>query len=64
LHPVRELSFNSLSITVESFQLVLLPIWISHYRLGAERYEVIINGHSGAVRGERPANWLTRLIHS
>jgi hypothetical protein len=54
LRQVKDLSFNSLGITIESFALVLLPLWITHYRAGEGRYEVVINGQSGAVRGQRP----------
>ena len=72
LRPVRDLTFNSLGIAVESFQLALLPLWLGHYRLGAERYEVVVNGYTSAppgarggsasVRGQRPQNWLEKLL--
>ena len=62
LRPVRDLTFNSLGIAVESFQLALLPLWLGHYRLGAERYEVVVNGYDMAVRGQRPPNWLEKLL--
>lgn len=59
---VRDLTFNSLAITVESFQLALLPLWLAHYRLGGTRFEVVINGRSAAVHGQRPQNWLEKLL--
>jgi predicted RNA-binding Zn-ribbon protein involved in translation (DUF1610 family) len=70
LRRVRDLSFNSLGITIESFQLALLPVWLAHYRLGDKRYEVVVNGcpsghargGSVAVRGQRPQNWLDKLF--
>jgi predicted RNA-binding Zn-ribbon protein involved in translation (DUF1610 family) len=62
LRRVRDLSFNSLGITVEAFQLVLLPLWLTHYRLGETRYEAVVNGRSAAVRGQRPQNWLEKLF--
>ena len=62
LRRVRDLSFNSLGITVEAFQLVLLPLWLAHYRLGETRYEAVVNGRSAAVRGQRPQNWLEKLF--
>jgi predicted RNA-binding Zn-ribbon protein involved in translation (DUF1610 family) len=64
LQPVRDLSFNSRSITIESFQLALLPVWLAHYQLGPERYEVVVNAISGAVRGQRPLSWLERILKS
>ena len=70
LRPVRDLTFNSLGIAVESFQLALLPLWLAHYRLGGERYEAVVNGRGSvpgvpegaAVRGQRPQNWLKKLL--
>ena len=50
LHQVRDLSFNSLQITVESFQLVLLPLWLSACQLGGARRPLAINGQNGHVR--------------
>ena len=62
LRRVRDLTFNSLGITVEAFQLVLLPLWLTHYRLGETRFEAAVNGRSAAVRGQRPQNWLEKLL--
>lgn len=46
----RNLSVNSTDLIVESFQLVLLPAWLTHYQAeDGQRVEVIINGQSGAV---------------
>lgn len=37
-----------------TFKHILLPIWISSYRYGGKVYRFVINGRTGAVRGERP----------
>ena len=60
--PVRDLRFTSTGITIESFQLVLLPVWLFHYRVGDDRYQVIINSFTGGVRGQKPLNWLERML--
>jgi predicted RNA-binding Zn-ribbon protein involved in translation (DUF1610 family) len=62
LRRVRDLSFHSLGIAIEAFQLVLLPLWLVHYNLNETRFEVVVNGRSAAVRGQRPKNWLERLL--
>jgi predicted RNA-binding Zn-ribbon protein involved in translation (DUF1610 family) len=62
LRPVKDLSFNSLGITIESFALVLLPLWVSHYRVEDKRYEVVINGQTGAVGGQRPSKGLSGML--
>lgn len=36
------------------FRHLLLPVWLVHYRWQGERCQVVVNGHSGAVMGERP----------
>jgi predicted RNA-binding Zn-ribbon protein involved in translation (DUF1610 family) len=62
LRPVRDLTFNSLGITIESFKLALLPLWLTHYQLNQERFEVMVNAITGAVTGQHPLNWLERLL--
>jgi DNA-directed RNA polymerase subunit RPC12/RpoP len=52
-------------LAVESFRLILLPLWIACYRDGERMYSVIVNGQTGAVRGEKPEQgarkWLSWL---
>jgi predicted RNA-binding Zn-ribbon protein involved in translation (DUF1610 family) len=59
---VRDLTFSSLGIAIESFKLVLVPLWITHYHLDQDSYQVVINGQTGAVRGQHPLNWLEKLF--
>jgi hypothetical protein len=51
-------------IQVESARLVLLPLFLARYERKGIRYSVAVNGQSGAVRGEKPAGWLSRLLGS
>ena len=51
---VRNLRLNSQGLAVESFKLLLLPVWVIHYKLEGELYDVVINGQTGIVHGERP----------
>ena len=37
-----------------TFKLVLLPVWIGNYLFGGKTYQVLINGVSGKVHGDRP----------
>lgn len=37
-----------------TFKHVLLPIWTSSFRYNNKRYQIVINGQSGEVQGERP----------
>ncbi|MEO3798844.1 hypothetical protein [Nonomuraea sp. B1E8] len=37
-----------------TFKLVLLPVWVGNYMFGGRTYQVMINGVSGEVQGDRP----------
>ena len=41
-----------------TFKHILLPIWISAYRYNDKVYRILINGRTGAVKGERPYSWV------
>ena len=51
---IQNLRLNSLGLVVESFKLALLPMWIVHYKVEGEVYDVVINGQNGIVHGDRP----------
>lgn len=63
-----DLTISPANLTVDSFKLILLPLWCIHYLIEGKRYEVIINGQTGAVQGERPerglTGWLGQLLGS
>jgi uncharacterized CHY-type Zn-finger protein len=60
--PVNDLVILPDRLAVECFRLVLLPVWLTHYIYEERRYEVVINGHSGAVRAEKPASGMVRWL--
>jgi len=37
-----------------TFKHILLPLWISAYRLGEKTYRFLVNARTGEVQGERP----------
>jgi hypothetical protein len=47
---------------VDSYKLVLLPVWIGHYHLEEQRFEWVVNGQSGElyVEGVSPS-WTDRI---
>lgn len=47
-------SASSASMTVESFKLVLLPVWITEIRFHGETHTILINGQNGRVVGDAP----------
>ena len=59
-------TLNSIGLAVESFRLILVPMWSSRYTAEDRRFAVVVNGQTGDVRGERPLRgirkWLTDLL--
>ncbi len=37
-----------------TFKHVLVPVWLLTYRYGARTYQVVVNGYTGAIAGNRP----------
>lgn len=50
------------ALLVESYKLILLPLWLGHYELEGKRYAVMVNGQSGKVRGLRPQGILSTFF--
>jgi hypothetical protein len=38
----------------ETFQHLLLPVWIGAYRFQGKVFQVVVNARTGEVQGERP----------
>jgi ribosomal protein S27AE len=55
-HAVSELSVTSSEFTGQSFQLVLLPLWIGTYQYRKRPYRVLVNGQTGKIAGDRPVD--------
>jgi ribosomal protein S27E len=41
-----------------TFKHVLVPVWLVNYTYGARSYQVVANGHTGAIAGEQPYSWI------
>jgi hypothetical protein len=42
------------SYTGRTFKHVLVPVWLLSYNYGAKAYQVIVNGYTGTIAGNRP----------
>jgi DNA-directed RNA polymerase subunit RPC12/RpoP len=68
----KDLQLNTSGLIVESFKLLLLPVWVARYRVGKAAnqrddkavYTVIINGQTGKVRAQEPQNWVQKFFGS
>ena len=47
----------SLDFSQESWRYILLPVYLAAYRYHDQSYQVMVNGQTGAVAGQRPVDW-------
>ncbi len=43
----------------ETWRYILLPVYLSTYRFKDALYQVMVNGQTGAIAGQKPVNWTT-----
>lgn len=44
--------------TGRTFKHVLVPVWLVSYRFQGKPYQVVVNGWTGTIAGERPWSWV------
>lgn len=59
---VSNLVFSSSGLTIESFKLILLPLWLIHYRVEQTVYDLLLNGQTAAIVGQSPQTTLGSLF--
>ena len=42
----------------QTFKHILVPIWLLTYDYGAQNYQVVVNGYTGAIAGKYPKSWI------
>lgn len=52
LTPMNLISTSSAKLTVESFRLNLLPVWVTELPFGGRQHLVLINGQNGTVESD------------
>jgi hypothetical protein len=53
---IRNFSMN-LDFDDESWRYILLPVYLAIYAYNNQTYQVMVNGQTGAVSGQRPVDW-------
>ena len=53
---MRNFSMN-LDFSEESWRYILLPLYLATYRYGDKVFQVMINGQTGTIAGQRPVDW-------
>lgn len=59
---VEDLTVSGAGIVIESYKLILLPVWVTSYCYRGKTYRVVVNGQTGEVRGEVPRQRLQGLL--
>ncbi len=54
---VRNFSME-LDFSQESWRYLLLPMYVAAYRYQGKTYQVMLNGQTGKVAGQRPVDWV------
>ena len=54
LMPMALLSTSSAKLTVESFRLNLLPVWVTEILFGGRQHLILSNGQNGSVESDLP----------
>lgn len=54
---VRSLSVAA-AFEEETWRLILLPVYLAPYRYEGQPYQLLVNGQTGAVAGQKPVEWL------
>ncbi len=47
----------SLDFADESWRYVLMPVYLAVYNYEGETYQVMVNGQTGDIAGQRPVDW-------
>lgn len=62
LKPYKDLQVSAARLVIESYKLILLPLWIAHYRMEGKQYTIVVNGHTGKLRAEKPIQGVRKLL--
>ncbi len=59
---IKDFSLNTMNMVVESYKLILLPLWLIHLQVDDAMYDVVVNGQNGRVYGEHPQSLAGKLF--
>ncbi len=59
---VQDAKVERTDLSIDSYKLVLLPVWVSGYTYKSQQYSLIINGQSGQAAGSVPRNSFQRIL--
>jgi ribosomal protein S27E len=45
-----------------TFKHILVPAWLVSYTYGSKSFQIVVNGHTGAVAGDRPISYIKVFV--
>src|SRR5690348_14888992 len=60
----QRIEFKKTQYAAVTFKHLLLPVWVANYRYQEKLYQILVNGRTGKLSGERPWSWwkIVRLV--
>ncbi|MBX3746781.1 MAG: zinc ribbon domain-containing protein [Verrucomicrobiae bacterium] len=46
----------------QTFKHLLVPVWLLNYQFGRTTYQVLVNGSTGRIAGDRPYSWVKIVL--
>jgi ribosomal protein S27E len=46
-----------------TFKHILVPVWLVTYTYGRKNYQIVVNGYTGAVAGDRPISYVKVFLY-
>ena len=46
-----------------TFKHVLVPVWLVTYTYGPKNYQIVVNGYTGTVAGDRPISYVKVFVY-
>jgi DNA-directed RNA polymerase subunit RPC12/RpoP len=59
---LRHFQVTPANLAVQSYKLLLMPVWLGNYRVEGESYTVLIDGQTAQVVGEKPPSRIKQLL--
>jgi hypothetical protein len=60
--PVKDFRLDSSKLIIESYKLILVPVWLTSYIHDERQYKATVNAQTGLVEGQLPPNRLQKMI--
>lgn len=61
---VLDFSLRTTNMLVEGYRLALVPLWLGFYQAGQRRFDLAVNGQTGAITADRPEGGMLSWVKS